>query len=81
MSFYSNLKSSFRLRSTPSHNNLVAPVKHDTPTASTPLESLQERGDISSGVRWFVGCIKPATLIGGMQGWRGSWRLSLSEAL
>jgi len=27
-------------------------------------------------VRWLVGCMKPATLIGRMQGWRGSWRLS-----
>jgi len=35
----------------------------------------------SRGVRWFVGCMKPATLVGEMQGWRGSWRLSPCEAL
>jgi len=32
------------------------------------------------GVRWFVGCMKPIMLIGGMLGSRGSWNLSPSEA-
>ena len=35
----------------------------------------------SRAVRWFVGCMKPATLIGGMQKWRGSWRLSPCKAI
>jgi len=47
------------------------------------LESLvgREATNYYCGVRWFVGCMKPATLIGGMQGWRCTWRLSPCEAL
>ena len=41
------------------------------------VESLKgwEATACSRAVRWLVGCMKPATLIGGMQGWRSSWRL------
>jgi len=41
----------------------------------------REATTYSRAVRWFVGCMKLATLIGGMQGWRGSWRLFPYEAL
>jgi len=46
---------------------------------STPfyIESLigREATTSSHGVCWFVGCMKPVTLIGGTQGSRCSWRL------
>jgi len=46
------------------------------------VESLigKEATTFACDVRWFVGCMKAATLIGGMQGWRGSWRPSPFEA-
>ena len=51
------------------------------PLAQRGREPHRERGSHSRAVRWFVGCMKPATLIGRMQGSRGGWRLSPLEAL
>jgi len=47
------------------------------------LESLKAREAItySRAEHWFVGCLELATLIGGMHGWRRSWRLSSCDAL
>jgi len=47
------------------------------------LESLKAREakTWSRAVRWLVGSMNSATLIGGMQRWRSTWRLSSCEAL
>ena len=60
----------------------VLPIvtKPDAVKSLRSKEPHGKRGD-SWGVRWFVGCMKPAPLIGGIQEWRGSWRLSPSGAL
>jgi len=39
----------------------------------------REETTYSRAVRWFVGCMEPATPIGEMQGSRGRWRLSSSR--
>ena len=55
----------------------------DTAVDRARVKSLKgiEATTWSRAVRWLVGCMKPAKLVGGMLGWRGSWRLSSCEAI
>ena len=73
-------------RHTPSsgrRRKLVLVSKKPRAISLSFLESLMGRETTTSFhcERWFAGCMKAATLIGGMRGWRDSWRLSPSEAL